>query len=95
MCERCNPVYDLYNKVSAPNKAEDLNLNMFNIITGIKESKTLTKHILCECKCRFNVIQTNGGIKINVYVSVKSVMHVKKIMFGILLRVIIKMKNIW
>ena len=25
----------------------------FNMITGINESKTLTKHISCECKCKF------------------------------------------
>ena len=25
----------------------------FQIITGINESKTLTKHISCECKCTF------------------------------------------
>ena len=37
-----------------PNKTEDLNLSMFNIITGINESKTLTKHISCECKCKFD-----------------------------------------
>ena len=24
------------------------------MITGIIESKTLTKHISCECKCRFD-----------------------------------------
>ena len=24
------------------------------MIIGINESKTLTKHILCECKCKFN-----------------------------------------
>ena len=27
---------------------------MFNISTGINESKTLTKHISCECKCNFD-----------------------------------------
>ena len=32
-----------------------------------------------------NVIQINGGITINVDVSVKSVMYVKKIIFGTLL----------
>ena len=31
-----------------------------------------------------NVTQINGGIMINVDVSVKNVMYVKKIMFGIL-----------
>ena len=41
-----------------------------------------------------NVIQINGGITINVDVSVKSVMYVKKIIFGTLLRVVAKMGNI-
>ena len=27
---------------------------MFNIITGINESQTLTKHISCKCKCQFD-----------------------------------------
>ena len=64
------------------------------MVTGINESKTLTKHISCKCKCRFNednVIQINGGIMINVDVSVK---NVEKIMFGILLHVVVKMENI-
>ena len=26
---------------------------MSNMITGTTESKALTKHISCECKCRF------------------------------------------
>ena len=42
------------NKVCFPNKTEDLNLSVFNVITGINESKTLAKHISCECKCKFN-----------------------------------------
>ena len=41
-----------------------------------------------------NVTQINGGIMINVDVSVKNVMYVKKIMFGILLHVIVKIENI-
>ena len=41
-----------------------------------------------------NVIQINGGIMINVDVSVKNIMYVKKIMFGILLHVIVKMETI-
>ena len=39
------------------------------------------------------VIQINGGIMINVGVSVKNFMYVKKIMLGILLHVIVKIKN--
>ena len=41
-----------------------------------------------------NVIQINGGIIINVDVSVKNVMSVKKILLGILLHVVVKMENI-
>ena len=44
---------DLSNKVCIPNKTEDLNLSMFNMITEINESKKLPKHLSCECKCRF------------------------------------------
>ena len=51
---RCNTLNDLSNKVCVPNKTEDLNLSVFNMITGINESKTLAKHIPCECKCRFD-----------------------------------------
>ena len=35
---------DLSNKVCVPNNTEDLNLSVFNMITGINESKT-TKDI--------------------------------------------------
>ena len=45
---------DLSNKACIPNKTEDLNLSVFNIITGINESKALTKQISCECKCNFD-----------------------------------------
>ena len=41
-----------------------------------------------------NVIQINGGIMINVYVSVKNVVYVKKVIFGTLLHVVVKMENI-
>ena len=41
-----------------------------------------------------SVIQVNGGITINVNVSVKNNIHVKKFMFEILLHVVVKMENI-
>ena len=50
----CNTLNDLSNKACVPNKTEDLNLSVFKMITGINESKALTKHISCECKCRFD-----------------------------------------
>ena len=50
----CNTLNDLFNKVCIPNKTEDLNLSVFNMTTGINKSKTLTKHISCECKWKFD-----------------------------------------
>ena len=100
--DRCvgswNTLNDLSNKVYVPNKTEDLNLSVFNMITRINESKTLTKHISCESKSislmEEIVIQINGGIIINVDVNIKNILYVKNIMFGILLHVIVKMENI-
>ena len=39
--------------------------------------------------------QIIGGISINVDVSAKNFIYVKKIMFGIMLHVIVRMENIW
>ena len=33
----CNTLNDFSNKVCVPNKTEDLNLSVFNMITGINE----------------------------------------------------------
>ena len=56
--DRCvgswNTVNDLSHKACVPNKKEDLNLSVFNMIAGINESKTLTKHISCKCKCKLD-----------------------------------------
>ena len=40
----CITLNNLSNKGCVPNETEDLNLSVFNMITGINESKTLTKH---------------------------------------------------
>ena len=57
---RCYTLNNLSNKACVSNKTEDLNLSVFNMITGINESKTLTKHISCECKCRFDERKCNS-----------------------------------
>ena len=40
------------------------------------------------------VVQINGGITINIDVSIKNVMYMKNIIFGILLNKVVKMDNI-
>ena len=50
----CNTLNELSYKVCVSNKTEELNLSAFKMITGINESKALTKHISSECKSRFD-----------------------------------------
>ena len=50
----CNTIDHRSSRVCVPNKAEALNLHIFSMITGINESKTLTKHISCKCVCKLN-----------------------------------------
>ena len=61
----CNTLDDLSNRVSVPNKTEDLSLNIFDIITGINESKILRKHITCKCECKFDGRKGNSNQKWN------------------------------
>ena len=56
----CNTLNDLSNKVYVPNKTEDLNLSMFNMITGINESQALTKYNSCKYKCKFDERKCNS-----------------------------------
>ena len=42
-----------------------------------------------------DVIQINGGIMINVNVTLKNVIYVKKIMFGIPLHIAVKMETFY
>ena len=50
----CNILNVLSKKVYVSNKTEDLIVSLFNMITGINEYKTLTKHISYQCKYRFD-----------------------------------------
>ena len=60
----CNTLNDLSNKVCVSDKTEDLNLSVFNMITKMtNESKTLTTHISCKCKCKFDDRKSNSNQK--------------------------------
>ena len=61
-------------KICVPNETKDINVKAFNMITNKDEAKTITKHISCDCKCKFNsehVIQNKNGIIKHVNVNVK------------------------
>ena len=44
---------------------QDVNLNVFDMITRINGSETLTEYILCKCKCKFNGSECNSNQESN------------------------------
>ena len=58
----CNTCNNISVKLCVPNKTEDVNLNVFNLITRTNESKTLIKHISCKFKCTFNSKKCNSNL---------------------------------
>ena len=85
-----------------PDKTENININVFNMITRINESKTLIKHMSCECKCKFDCSKYNSSLKWNKNrrqyecKSLKKHHVCKNIkLYGILVNIIAKMVNIW
>ena len=57
----CNAPNHLSSRICVPNKTEDLNLNVFNMTTRISQSKTLMKHISCNCRFKSNSIKCNSN----------------------------------
>ena len=56
----CNTFDDLSIRISVPNKTEDVNLNVFNMVAAINEWKTLTKHFLCSYIFKFDGKKCNS-----------------------------------
>ena len=84
------------------NKTEDLNLSVFNVITGINELKILIKHTSCTCKFKFDGRKCNCNQKWNKHkcwceckIQKNKIMFGKKIIFGIFLHTLMKMVNIY
>ena len=100
--DRCagsfNTRNDLSNYVCIRNKTEGFNLSVFNMITEINDSKTLTNHISCECKCKFDGTKNHLNQCWNndkCQCDCKKFMYMKQIMFGILMPAIVKMENVY
>ena len=41
-------------QICVPKKTKDINIKVFNMITNKNYAKAMTKHISCDCKCKFN-----------------------------------------
>ena len=83
-----------------PNKTEDLNIHFFNMITEKNESKIVTKIYHANVNVNLmeeNQIQSNSNQKWHndkCRCECKNIVYVKKIIFGFLLHVVVKMVNI-
>ena len=60
-----NTLDDLSSRICVPNKKEDVNINVVKMIIRRRESETLTKHILCDCKCICDGRKSNSNQKWN------------------------------
>ena len=97
ICNRnSNTFDDPSSRICVSNKTADVNSSVFNVITRINKSKKLTNvnvNLIVE-----NIIQIKSGITIIVDASAKireKIRLLKKIIFGILVHVLVKMVNIY
>ena len=59
---RCNV---LFPKICVPKETKGINVKAFNMITNKNEAKAITKHISCDCKCKFSSTICNSNQKWN------------------------------
>ena len=88
---KCNGSCNVLSPKIHVRKKKYLYFEVLNMITNGNEAKTMTKHISCDCKCKFNSTKCNLTQKWNVHVHVKIIVHVKKIIVGILAHLFVTM----
>ena len=48
-------------KICVPKETKDIYVKAFKMITNKNEAKTITEHISCDCKCKFNSTTCNSN----------------------------------
>ena len=93
-----NTFNDLSNKVCVQNEMEDLNIHVFNVITGKNESKIWTKDISHQCKYKFDGRKCNSNQNWNndkcQYECKKYNVHEKDYTWNPAIYIVVKMVNI-
>ena len=82
----------LSSNICVPKEKKDINVKEFNMITNKNEAKAMTQHTSCDCKYKSNSRKCNSnqnGIIKHFNVNVKIIVHVKKIIAGILTHVFV------
>ena len=61
----CNNINNPYTKICVTDVIEDLNVKLFNLMSGNNETRFLKWHNKCKCKCRLDAIVCNNKQKWN------------------------------
>ena len=62
--DKCNGSCNVLSpKIHIPKETKEINVKGFNMITNINKTKTLVKHISCNCKYKFNSRTCNSNQK--------------------------------
>ena len=50
----CNAIDDPFTRICLPDKVKNMNGKVFNLMSGVDETRFLLQHELCKCKFRLN-----------------------------------------
>ena len=56
MVEVVNTIDDPYVRICVPKKAKHMIVKVFNLMSGVNETKFLVQQESCECKCGLNSV---------------------------------------
>ena len=56
----CNNIDGLYAKMCVPDVVKDLNIKVFNLVSGTSETRHIKWHGICKCKCRLDASVINN-----------------------------------
>ena len=56
----CNTINDPYSRICVPDIVKNLNVKVFNLMSGSNKAKSIKLHETCKCICRLNKIICNN-----------------------------------
>ena len=59
-CGTCNTIDDRYARACVPNKVKNMNAKVFNLMSGVNETRFLVQHEPCDSKYRLNESACNS-----------------------------------
>ena len=93
--DKCNRNCNVLSPKYVFRKTQDINVKVFNVTRNKNEAKNMAIHNLCDSNSIVQyVIQIDNGIIKHVNLSVKIIVHAKKIIVGFLEHVFVRIASI-